>query len=195
MLHTSNLREDSYRMCLHFFIDKNKGKSERDFLVQEIEECNQYLYGSDPIRFSQSEFENKFRKENPNPKNLPNYESWVKSKMKHFEQLRKINISDCKRVKMDLEIRLNRLPRETKVSKAILIKGKKPNLSERFTIADKTIGLSQRVSELNISSNSKHKLLSLILGCSPINVRQIMNGNYDSKDRKDLIDDFISDLK
>lgn len=82
-----------------------------------------------------------------------------------------------------------------KESKLNTLKGKKLNLLERYEIAKEVFGLERQLRILNISEGEKTKLLSLILDCNSTNARHIMNGKYPGKIRKDIISEYISNLK
>lgn len=68
-------------------------------------------------------------------------------------------------------------------NKSLLFDGKPLNLLERFKIADKVLGIDQKIRTLNIGDLQKYQLLAYILGCDKDNARNLMNGCYKSKPR------------
>lgn len=72
---------------------------------------------------------------------------------------------------------------KTKQNKSLLFEGKELNLSERFKIANKVLGLDTKIRKLNIQDLEKYQLLAFILGCDKDNARNLMNRRYNSKDR------------
>jgi hypothetical protein len=70
-----------------------------------------------------------------------------------------------------------------KPNKSLLFDGKELNLSERFKIANKVLGIDTKIRTLNIQDLEKYQLLAYILGCDKDNARNLMNGSYKAKDR------------
>jgi hypothetical protein len=70
-----------------------------------------------------------------------------------------------------------------KTNKSLLFDGKELNLSERFKIANKVLGIDTKIRTLNIQDLEKYQLLAYILGCDKDNARNLMNGTYKAKDR------------
>lgn len=70
-----------------------------------------------------------------------------------------------------------------KTNKSLLFDGKELNLSERFKIANKVLGIDTKIRTLNIPDLEKYQLLAYILGCDKDNARNLMNGSYKAKDR------------
>ena len=64
-----------------------------------------------------------------------------------------------------------------------MFNGKDLNLSERFKIANKVLNIDNKLRTLKINDLKKYELLSFILNCNKDNARDLMNGNYPSKDR------------
>lgn len=74
-------------------------------------------------------------------------------------------------------------------SKSLLLNGKKLNLLDRFTLANKVLKMETEIRKLNIQDLEKYKLVALILGCNEDNARDLMNGKYNAKPN-DLTDYF-----
>ena len=82
------------------------------------------------------------------------------------------------------------LPKKT--NKSLLFEGKELNLSERFRIANKVLDIDKKIRTLNIPELEKYQLLAYILGCDKDNARNLMNGQYKSKDRD--LSNYFNDL-
>lgn len=89
----------------------------------------------------------------------------------------------------------NLIGKTKKHSQQNTVKGKKLNLLERYEIAKQVFNFESQIRTLNISEAEKHKVLGLILDCNVTNARHVMNGKYPGKIRKDLISEYIQDLK
>lgn len=79
----------------------------------------------------------------------------------------------------------------TKETEHTLFNGKKLNIAERYTIANKIFGFEKTFKTLNISDDEKYKILSYVLNCNKDNARHVMNGTYKAKER-DLTNYFAS---
>ena len=78
----------------------------------------------------------------------------------------------------------------------LLIGGKKPNYSERYKIANDTLGLFTNINNRNISQTEKHILLAHILGCSQQVARELFNGTQQKRTpvREDMINKYLDTL-
>ena len=78
----------------------------------------------------------------------------------------------------------------------LLIDGKKPNISERYKIANDTLDLWNTINNKNISATDKHILLAHILGCSEQVARELFNGTQLKRTpiRETLINDYLKKL-
>lgn len=106
------------------------------------------------------------------------------------------NEKAIKKLEYDIEfynIKLSRLPKPTRKEAANLLNGKQLNLSERFTIAKEVLNIESVLRTLNIAELQKYELLAFIMGCNKDNARDLMNGNYNSKDRD--LKEYIQSLK
>lgn len=64
----------------------------------------------------------------------------------------------------------------SKKGKSLLISGKKPNISERYYIANKVFNIEEILNQKNILQDDKSILLALILGCNKQTARELLNG-------------------
>jgi len=78
----------------------------------------------------------------------------------------------------------------------LFIGGKKPNYSERYKIANDTLGLFTNINNRNISQTEKHILLAHILGCSQQVARELFNGTQQKRTpvREDMINKYLDTL-
>ena len=78
----------------------------------------------------------------------------------------------------------------------LLIGGRKPNYSERYKIANDTLGLFTNINNRNISQTEKHILLAHILGCSQQVARELFNGTQQKRTpvREDMINKYLDTL-
>lgn len=81
--------------------------------------------------------------------------------------------------------------------KPLLINGFKPNISERYKIADEVLNLYENINSKNISATEKHILLAHILGCSQQVARELFNGTQVKRTpiRENLINEYLKKLK
>jgi hypothetical protein len=81
--------------------------------------------------------------------------------------------------------------------KPILINSKKPNISERYKIANDTLDIYNIINKKNISQTEKHVLLAHILGCSQQVARELFNGTQLKRTpvREKLIDNYLKTIK
>ena len=84
----------------------------------------------------------------------------------------------------------------TIIKNNLLIAGKKPNYSERYKIANDTLGLYVNINNRNISQTDKHILLAHILGCSQQVARELFNGTQQKRTpvREDMINKYLDTL-
>jgi hypothetical protein len=75
------------------------------------------------------------------------------------------------------------LSSKPKTNKSLIFEGSPLNLSERFKMANKVLGIDKKIRILNIPDLEKYQLLAYILEIDKDNARNLMNGNYKSKDR------------
>lgn len=57
----------------------------------------------------------------------------------------------------------------------------KPNLLDRYNLANKVFGMDNIISKLDISAGEKHKLLSIILDCNIDNAKKLLNNKSGTK--------------
>lgn len=184
------LREDDYNYILIRHLKSNPDDTEYEFLnshinraqdaLKELEEINEELL----IKAIKKEFPNSELEIEYIDHELKRWRSKILDWKKEYET-----------VVYQLELRKLRLPKPLKETKSLRFDGDIINLSERFKIADRLIGLNKLILDLNMSQESKHKFLGLLLGCNPSNARNIINGKYPSKDRNDRIEKFITSLQ
>jgi hypothetical protein len=78
-----------------------------------------------------------------------------------------------------------------------LINGKKPNISERYKIANDVCGIFATINKMNISATEKHILLAHIMGCSQQTARELFNGTQVKRTpiREDIVNPYLETLK
>ncbi|MEQ3654998.1 MAG: hypothetical protein ABNH00_03950 [Dokdonia sp.] len=76
----------------------------------------------------------------------------------------------------------------------LLIEGKKPNISERFKIANEIFNFYNITKNKNISQTEKHILIAHVLGCSQQTARELFNGTQQNRTRvrEGLIETYIN---
>ena len=79
----------------------------------------------------------------------------------------------------------------------LLINGKKPNISERYKIANEILGLYEVVNKKNISSTEKHICIAHIMGCNQQTARELFNGTQVKRTpiREDVINLYLKKFK
>jgi hypothetical protein len=79
----------------------------------------------------------------------------------------------------------------------LLIEGKKPNISERYKIANDVFGVYETLNSKNISATDKNILLAHILGCNQQTARELFNGTQLKRTpvRENLINAYLKRLK
>lgn len=115
---------------------------------------------------------------------------------------------DCQFKLIFLDRKLSELGQDIKISNVILnqkptirkntllVGSKKLNYSERYKIANDTLGLYNNISNRNISQTAKHILLAHILGCSQQVARELFNGTQQKRTpaREDIINKYLDTL-
>ena len=118
----------------------------------------------------------------------------------HQKAQSKIIFLDRKLAELGQDIKVLNILENTKPKPSknnLLIDGKKPNISERYKIADETLNLFEVINKKNISATEKHILLAHILGCSQQVARELFNGTQHKRTpvRENLINDYLKKLK
>ena len=118
----------------------------------------------------------------------------------HQQAQSKLLFLDRKLGELGQDIKISNVLQNTKPSPKknnLLIDGKKPNISERYRIADETLNLFDTINKKNISATDKHILLAHILGCSQQTARELFNGTQLKRTpvREELINDYLKKLK
>lgn len=188
--------EKSYDRILIKYLNKNPDNNEKDFLLLLNKDLSQILVES-----------NKFNKD-VNVKNdedirqeiiedgLPPYENieeWI------LAELEKRKEPKSTRKETDLlkliKIKLDRLPK-TKEIKPLLFKGKKFNISERFSITNSLFDVDIRIRKLNITDKDKSILLANILGCHEQTARELLNGTQQKRTpvNEDFVNEYLKTL-
>lgn len=72
-------------------------------------------------------------------------------------------------------------------------------LADRFYALNEHLQLFEKIIQLPISQNNKHKLIALTLGCSKDNAKKLLNGNYRplrdmDAERKDDVKEYLLKL-
>lgn len=119
---------------------------------------------------------------------------------RHLQAQHKLIFINRKRAELGQDIRISNVLLNTKPTPkkdSLLIGGKKPNISERYKIADDTLNLFDTINKKNISATDKHILLAHILGCSQQVARELFNGTQHKRTpvRENLINDYLKKLK
>ena len=85
----------------------------------------------------------------------------------------------------------------TKKNNPLLISGKKPNISERYKIANEVFGLYETLNKKNVSATEKHILLAHVMGCAEQTARELFNGTQVKRTsiREDIINRYLDKLK
>jgi hypothetical protein len=83
-----------------------------------------------------------------------------------------------------------------KKENSLLIGGKKPNISERFYIANKVFNIEGVINQKNILQEDKSILLAQILGCSQQTARELLNGTQQLRTpiNKEIIKPYLESL-
>jgi hypothetical protein len=79
-----------------------------------------------------------------------------------------------------------------------LINGKRPNISERYEIANDVFNIYKTISELTkLNYTEKHILLAHLMGCSQQTARELFNGTQVKRTpiREDLVNSYLDSLK
>ena len=84
-----------------------------------------------------------------------------------------------------------------KKNKTPLINGKKPNISERYKIANEVFNVHKVIDKKNISQTEKHILLAHLLGCTEQTARNLFNGMQEKRThtRDDIVNSYLETLK
>lgn len=85
----------------------------------------------------------------------------------------------------------------TKKNNNLLISGKKPNISERYKIANEVFGVYETINKKNVSATEKHILLAHVMGCAEQTARELFNGTQVKRTpiREDIINGYLDKLK
>lgn len=83
-------------------------------------------------------------------------------------------------------------PEELQEAKNVLINGRKPNLLERYQIADRIFNIDKIITRLNVRAEDKYKILAVLLDCNEHNAKKLINGKYPAKTDQKEINDFIN---
>ena len=78
-----------------------------------------------------------------------------------------------------------------------LINGIKPNITERYKIANEVLDIYKNINSKNISATEKHKLLAHIMGCNQQTARELFNGTQLKRTsvRDEIINPYLDTLK
>lgn len=168
---------------------KNKEKSEVDFLKQEISKFEDRIKEAN---LSEEEITSRILEKDPGVADDQKYLQFLIDDQKRiFEDI----VSKTQFLKNDYEVRLNRVsPTPPVKNKPLRIRGKVLNMSERFTIANRSVNLWTTIDALNISTSKKYELLGMILGINTDNAKKLVLGNYDSKDRSEVVEEYLQTL-
>jgi hypothetical protein len=187
--------EIRYNSSLKKFLKENIeiGFSEVDYINFLITDLQKFL-NSLPEILSDKDLLNKIGSEySDDQKNMSGYNEYIASLLKIEKQRILRNRQGTINKIEDLEIKKSRLHQPLKKSdKNLLFNGKDLNLSERYKIADKVLNIDKTIRKLNIGDLEKYKLLSYLLNCNKDSARDLMNGKYNSKDRK--LTDYFNEL-
>lgn len=185
--------EEEYNTQKMIFLIENPEKTERNFIESKIEQFNQLeLEQRRKCDLTDDEVYNEIKKtkryitgieNNYDKKSMEEYleREFLNHRQKYiFKEIREDGI----RSKF-YNAKLKGLPNTKTIiqNKSLLFDGKTLNLLERFKIADKVLGIDQKIRTLNIGDLQKYQLLAYILGCDKDNARNLMNGCYKSKPR------------
>ena len=87
--------------------------------------------------------------------------------------------------------------KELRKKNNLLIGGKKPNISERYKIANETLNLHNTITKKNISATEKHILLAHILGCNQQTARELFNRTHLKRTsvRHEMINEYLKNIK
>ncbi|MEB8346875.1 hypothetical protein OO010_12505 [Flavobacteriaceae bacterium KMM 6898] len=87
--------------------------------------------------------------------------------------------------------------KKSNASKQLLINGKKPNMVDRYRIANEVLDIYNVIRKKNISQTEKHELLAHILGCNEQTARGLWNGTLlkRTKLNEDIILPYLDKLK
>lgn len=91
----------------------------------------------------------------------------------------------------------NSSTKKSNESKQLLINGKKPNMVDRYRIANEVLDIYNIIRKKNISQTEKHELLAHILGCNEQTARGLWNGTLlkRTKLNEDIILPYLDKLK
>ncbi|GIM52738.1 hypothetical protein CAPN004_17680 [Capnocytophaga cynodegmi] len=81
---------------------------------------------------------------------------------------------------------------ELQEAKNVLINGRKPNLLERYQIADRIFNIDKIITRLNVRAEDKYKILAVLLDCNEHNAKKLINRKYPAKTDQKAIKDFIN---
>lgn len=87
--------------------------------------------------------------------------------------------------------------KKSNVTKPLLINGKKPNMVDRYHIANEVLDIYKVIDKKNISQTEKHDLLAHILGCNQQIARELWNGTQQKRTKfnEDIIIPYLDKLK
>ena len=170
-----------------------------------------------PMSFLEIEFIKKLHSYNVKKEDI------IKRYEKHCEETRKYDddewkflrfikiYSDLMRKKIFLEKKISiidsniklkdtiekEIIKKTKAKAKVKVGGKELNISERYLIVKKVFNIDSVFDKLNGTSEDKHKLLSIVLGCGEHTSRQLLNGVHQKRTpvRDDIVFDYLNELK
>ncbi len=194
--------EEEYNSKKMIFLIENPDKNEKHFIEQEItiikkvkDEYDRKSNLTDDEVYEEIKKEKKYLNSDKTATS-DEIEDYLKYHLKqHREKYKKSEKEGLRsifyntKLKKILEIEKNLNPKK---NKSQLLGGKKLNLLDRYNLANKLVGIENKIRTLNIGDLEKYQLLAYILGCDKDNARDLMNNKYHVKTNN--LDNYFDEL-
>lgn len=195
-----NRFQEAYEIRLRGFLlhHENEGKTEIDFINQEIQETEILIQEIEAQDIKKEILESKeheyFKRLGPETEG---YEEALNDVMNTHKKRNLGKLAEYESLVREYKFKLIRLPNTPAANsnKSNLFNGKSLNLTERIKIANAILNFEGQIRKLNISDTDKYQLMSYILGNDVSNVRNVVNGTRPNKIREDEINSYLKNLK
>lgn len=200
-----NYDEYLYDQELKKYLEVNNNKNEIDFLNlknKEVEDKINYYKNIDDEQIK--DYLKTFYHRKLSGADAKTIELFLEREIINFKKNIPIKIKNLERRLHDFNIkkfRINPIKQifevENKKKNTLLINGKKPNISERYAIANEVFNIYDTINKMNILNTEKHILLAHLLGCNQQTARELFNGTQLKRTpiREDLIKSYLDTLK
>ncbi len=204
-LESRNYNEYLYDKELKKYLKENINKNEIDFLNYKSKEVEDKINYYKTINDEQiKEYLKTFFHKKLLNADAKSIELFFHREINNFKKEIPLKLTNLDRRLDDLNIKSFRL-NLTKQNQAfgdkkknsLLINGKKPNISERYKIANEIFNIYETINKMKISATEKHILLAHILGCNQQTARELYNGTQLKRTpiREDIIKKYLDSLK